>query len=101
MGDLKERAQELLAGRMRALDALEESAHRLDRARREVRDAEAAQSTAWSAATGAGWTAAELRKLGLSQPPSRRGGRPKTSRKAAAPAAGPAAVHAAGGPAEE
>lgn len=93
---LKERAQELLATRLAALDDIEEASARVERAREELRTAEAAFTAAWSAANSAGWTAAELRRLGLSQPATRRGGRPRAGRRAvSAPASTPAPAESA------
>lgn len=80
MSELKDKAQEMLAGRLSALDAIESANGRLSAARDELRAAEGAIAGAWSTATDAGWTPGELRKLGLTQPPSRRGGRPKSRR---------------------
>ena len=54
-------------------------------ARETANEAEHDAATAWSDATQAGWSAGELRKLGLHQPTNRRGGRPKGSRTAKTP----------------
>lgn len=86
MSELKDKAQQMLAGRLGALDEIEAANGRLASARDELRAAESAVVGAWSTATDAGWTPGELRKLGLTQPPSRRGGRPKSRRSAPTPA---------------
>lgn len=86
MSELKDKAQQMLAGRLGALDAIESANGRLAEAREELRAAESAVTGAWATATDAGWTPGELRKLGLSQPPTRRGGRPKSRRAATPPA---------------
>lgn len=85
MSELKEKAQQLLAGRLDALDGIENATARLNTARAELKAAESAVSDSWTVATDAGWTPVELRRLGIAQPASRRGGRPK-ARKAASPA---------------
>lgn len=77
MTTLKERAQELLDARMAALDILETAYTHAETLRRDLKAADAAVATAWTGATEAGWLPAELRKLGISQPATRRGGRPK------------------------
>lgn len=84
MSELKEKAQQLLAGRLDALDGIETAASRLARARADLKAAESAVSDAWAAATDAGWTPVELRRLGIAQPATRRGGRPKGRRAGAA-----------------
>lgn len=84
MSELKEKAQQLLAGRLDALDGIENAAARVNAARAELKAAESAVSDAWTVATDAGWTPAELRRLGIVQPATRRGGRPKARRVAAA-----------------
>lgn len=78
MSELKTKAQEMLAGRMDALDAIESATSQLSHAQSELKVAEGAVSAAWTAATSAGWTPEELRKLGIVQPTTRRGGRPKS-----------------------
>ncbi|WP_147301457.1 hypothetical protein [Calidifontibacter indicus] len=81
MSEITDKAQQLLNGRLESIRVLEEQSARV----REVRDllaaAERAEGEAWSAAAGAGWTPAELKRLGFSQPPSRRGGRRPVSRR--------------------
>lgn len=81
MNSLKERAQALLEGRLTALEGLENARQRAEQARHELRDAEAAITSAWNHATDAGWTPAELKKLGVNQPTTaRRGGGGRTRR---------------------
>lgn len=81
MSAIKEKAEQLLAARLRVVDDLETSTGGLVAAQQHVRAAEAARAAAWTAAVSAGWTAQELRKLGFTAPTNRRGGRPKTARK--------------------
>lgn len=80
MTEITDRAQELLAGRIDAIRKLNERQHAAAVAREAADAADREAAGAWSEATHAGWTAVELRKLGLSQPANRRGGRPKGSR---------------------
>lgn len=85
MTEITDRAQELLAGRIDAVRKLSERQHAASQARESADVAERDAAAAWSDATQAGWTSTELRKLGLSQPTSRRGGRPKSNRAAKRP----------------
>lgn len=75
MSGVKERAQELLAARREVVTGLESAHSRLAEAQEGVRSAEGAVAGAWKSAVDAGWTAAELRKLGFLAPPARWGGR--------------------------
>jgi len=75
MSGVKERAQELLAARLEVVTDLESAHSKLTQAQQDVRSAEGAVSVTWKAAVDAGWTAAELRRLGFVAPPARRGGR--------------------------
>lgn len=88
MSELKEKAQQLLAGRLDALDGIENAASRLANARAELKAAESAVNDAWATATDAGWTPVELRRLGIAQPATRRGGRPKGRRTVTPPSDG-------------
>ncbi len=81
MDTLRERAQELLTGRLNALDALEEAQGSAARAQQELREAEAKIASAWTSATDAGWSPTELRKLGIAQPAGRRRGRGRTTKR--------------------
>ncbi|XAS78307.1 hypothetical protein V3G39_17915 (plasmid) [Dermatophilaceae bacterium Sec6.4] len=80
MSDITDRAQQLLAGRIDAIQKLSERQAAAIGARESADAAERDAASAWTEATQAGWTAAELRKLSLTQPGARRGGRPKGSR---------------------
>lgn len=80
MTEITDRAQELLAGRIDAIRKLSESQVAALKAHEAAERADRDTAAAWSDATRAGWTSIELRKLGLSQPTNRRGGRPKGSR---------------------
>lgn len=80
MTDITERAHELLAGRVDAIRTLNDLQHTATHARETADTAERDAANAWTEATHAGWTAAELRKLGLTQPANRKGGRPKGTR---------------------
>lgn len=81
MSDITDRAQQLLAGRVDAVHKLNERQQAAAQAREAAEAAEREAAGAWTEATQAGWTSTELRKLGLSQPSNRKGGRPKGSRK--------------------
>lgn len=80
MTEITDKAQELLAGRVDAIRLLSERQSAAEAAREAADSADREAAAAWSDATQAGWTSSELRKLGLRQPPSRRGGRPRGSR---------------------
>ena len=80
MTEITDRAQELLAGRIDAVRKLSERQRAATQARESADTAERDAAAAWSDATQAGWTSTELRKLGLAQPSTRRGGRPKSTR---------------------
>ena len=80
MAEISDRAQQLLAGRIDAVRKLSERQHAASATLKAAEEASREASAAWSEATQAGWTSAELRKLGLSQPTNRRGGRPQGSR---------------------
>lgn len=79
MTEITDRAQGLLAERIDAVRKLSERQHAASQAREAADVAERDAAAAWSDATQAGWTSTELRKLGLSQLTSRRGGRPRNS----------------------
>ncbi|WP_217490504.1 hypothetical protein [Dermacoccus sp. Ellin185] len=76
MSEITTKAQELLAGRLESVQRLEQAHHETARVRSELAAAERAEGEAWSNATAAGWTPTELKRLGFTQPASRRGGRP-------------------------
>lgn len=80
MTEITDRAQQLLAGRIDAIRKLNESQNTAAQARDAADAADRDVTSAWTEATQAGWTTTELRKLGLTQPANRRGGRPKGSR---------------------
>ena len=80
MTEITDRAQELLAERIDAVRKLSESQRSASQVREAAETADREAAAAWSDAIQAGWTSTELRKLGLSQPATRRDGRPKASR---------------------
>lgn len=86
MSDITDRAHQLLNGRVDAIQKLNERQTAAVAAREHADAAERDAATAWTEATQAGWTSTELRKLGLSQPGNRGGGRPKGSRNKQRPA---------------
>lgn len=79
MDTITDRAQALLQERLGSIRDLEKYAQEASSARDALRAAESKLADAWTAATKAGWTVDELRKLGIEQPGSRRGGRPRTA----------------------
>ncbi len=80
MSDIANRAQELLTGRLDAVRKLNERQQEAAHAREAADAAEREAAGAWTEATQAGWNSSELKRLGLTQPTNRRGGRPKGSR---------------------
>lgn len=80
MSDIASRAQELLTGRLDAVQKLNERQEHAVHAREAADTAEREAASAWTQATQAGWSSMELKRLGLTQPTNRRGGRPKGSR---------------------
>lgn len=62
------RARELLDSRIASVRSLVTKAAIVDDRRESLSHAEAEQAEAWRAALKDGWTADELRKLGLSEP---------------------------------
>ncbi len=80
MSDITSRAQQLLAGRLDAVQKLSERQQKAAHAREAADAAEREAAGAWTEATQAGWSSTELKRLGLPQPTNRRGGRPKGSR---------------------
>ncbi len=84
MTDITDRAQELLTGRLDAVQKLNERQQEAAHAREVADAAEREAAGAWTEATQAGWSSTELKRLGLAQPTNRRGGRPKGSRTAKA-----------------
>ncbi len=93
MSDIASRAQELLKGRLDAVQKLnqrqQEAAHARDVAEAAQREA----AGAWTEATQAGWSSTELKRLGLTQPTNRRGGRPKGPRTGKSRPRTPATEH--------
>ncbi len=79
MTDITDRAQELLTGRIDAIRMLNERQNTAAEARRAADAADREAENAWTEATQAGWSTTELKRLGLTQPAARRGGRPKGS----------------------
>lgn len=81
MSEITTKAQELLAGRLESVRRLEEARTNVLRAREHLARQERAESEAWAEASAAGWTPAELKKIGFTAPRGRRGGRPATARR--------------------
>ncbi|MBC9958340.1 hypothetical protein [Yimella sp. cx-51] len=81
MSEITTKAEELLAGRLESVRKLEEARTNVLRAREHLAREERAESQAWAEASAAGWTSAELKKIGFIAPRGRRGGRPATARR--------------------
>jgi len=88
--DTAERAaRELLDARVTAVRELAARRADLTRARDALTAAERADAAAWSAAERAGWTEADLRRVGFEPPTTRAPGRPRRAR----PTTGDATLH--------
>lgn len=75
--DFEAAARELLDGRVQAVRELAQTRAAVERAEAELVEAQREDAKAWAAAEKAGWTAAELVKVGLSRPKTRAPGRPR------------------------
>lgn len=73
-------ARQLIDGRMQAVRDLAAARATTKRAQAALADAQRADAQAWAAAERAGWTAAELQKVGFSKPATRTPGRPRKGR---------------------
>jgi hypothetical protein len=72
-------ARKVLDSRVSAVRTLAETRAALTRARLALVEAEKADTATWAATLRAGWTDADLRRVGF-EPPTRRGpGRPRTA----------------------
>lgn len=87
--DIEAAARELLDGRVQAVRELATTRAAVERAEAALADAQREDAKAWAAAEKAGWTSAELQKVGLSRPKTRAPGRPR-KRPAAQPPTPPA-----------
>ncbi|WP_346008594.1 hypothetical protein [Janibacter terrae] len=79
-------ARDLLNDRVAIVEGLAGTASRLARAQQSLAEAERDYASQWAEAERAGWSAAELRKVGLSEPGRKRPGRPRKAVKPAASA---------------
>ena len=68
----------------------------VDRIRRELAEAEQADAASFAECTRAGWTEAELKRIGFDPPKRRSPGRPRRARPAPTPAATPRAEATSG-----
>lgn len=84
MSDITNRAEQLLAARVDSVRNLEQQRDATAEIKSQIAAAERAEAEAWSAAITAGWSPVELRKLGFTQPLTRRGGRPKSRTRSSA-----------------
>lgn len=73
-------ARKLLDARVAIIEQLAAALSRLSAASAAFEDAEREYGSMWAQAERSGWTATELRKVGLSEPGRRRPGRPKKPR---------------------
>lgn len=76
-------ARELLNDRVAIIEKLAADASRLSQSQQRLAEAERDYANQWSDAERAGWSASELRKLGLSEPGRKRPGRPRKASKPA------------------
>lgn len=76
-------AQQLMEGRLAAIDDVAAKAREVERARTTLEDAERTYAAAHKAAQDAGWSDRELRQLGLPVPSRRAPGRPRKKVEAA------------------
>ena len=74
---LHERAREMLDARLAVIDRLAGAAVAVRDARTALDVAEREEAAAYAAASKAGWTDDELRRLGLARPARRTPGRPR------------------------
>lgn len=93
MSTATEKAQELLGGRIVAVEELEKSSARVGELRERLDAAERDVAQAWNAATSAGWSPRELRTMGFKEPRAKRA--PKRARSASRDGADHAAPDAA------
>lgn len=70
-------ARELLNDRIAIIERLAGTSARLNQARQTLSDVEQEYGALWADAERAGWSASELRKVGLSEPGRKRPGRPR------------------------
>lgn len=87
--DIEAAARALLDGRVQAIRDLATARATVERAEAALVEAQREDAKAWAAAEKAGWSSAELQKVGLSRPKTRAPGRPRR-RTAAEPPAAPA-----------
>lgn len=72
-------ARKVLDSRIAAVRTLAETRAALTRARQVLADAEKADTATWAATLRAGWSDAELRRVGFEAPTRRGPGRPRTT----------------------
>lgn len=75
--DIRHAAQQLMEGRLTAIDNVASSAREVDQARAALETAERSYAAAHKAAQDAGWSDSELRQLSLPSPSRRAPGRPR------------------------
>lgn len=76
---VEQAARQLIDGRIEAVRTLAAARQTTEQAQQALADAERADTQAWAAAERAGWTSAELRRVGFT-PPRKAPGRPRSSR---------------------
>lgn len=74
--DVEEMAKALLEERLAPVRGLKAATDDLERAQIALGDAERARAEQWRSAVSAGWSEAELKRLGLKAPQRRTPGRP-------------------------
>lgn len=68
-------------GRLEALQEFQRAQQEQERARQALDDATTAVVTAWASVEAAGWTAAQLKQLGVARPSSERPRKPRRPRR--------------------
>ncbi len=87
-----ERAQALLAERISVIEAATKTASAVDQAQAALDQARRDHADAWRTALKAGWSATELKKMGLPAPTAQRQARGTRPRPSASPEPSPQVV---------
>lgn len=83
-------ARALLDDKVTAVRTLAEARQKREDAKSALTDAERGDAAAYAAALKAGWTADELKRVGLDAPTRRAPGRPRNTRRSTATSSSPA-----------
>ncbi|MGW2725084.1 hypothetical protein [Streptomyces sp. NPDC001492] len=80
MDDTLKAAEQLMRDRLSAVEAHKKNVDAEQAAREALAERERESARTWAAMLAAGWTAAELKRLGFKEPSTKASGRPRTSR---------------------